>query len=104
MYAVIQTGGKQYKVKEGETLKIEKLDVEEGKNVDLDVLMVADEEGKNVKVGTPTLSGAKVTAKVIGQGRSKKIEVVKYKPKSRYKRTNGHRQYFTKVEITKITA
>lgn len=104
MYAVIQTGGKQYRVKEGETLKIEKLDVEPGKNVDLDVLMVADEEGKNVKVGTPTLSGAKVTAKVLEQGRAKKVEVVKYKPKSRYKRVNGHRQPFTKVEISKISA
>jgi len=104
MYAVIQTGGKQYKVKEGETLKIEKLDVEPGKNIDLDVLMVADEEGKNVKVGTPILSGAKVTAKVLEQGRAKKIEVVKYKPKSRYKRTNGHRQPFTKIEITKVSA
>lgn len=104
MYAVIKTGGKQYKVQEGETLKVEKLDIEPGKTVDLDVLMVADEEGKDVKVGTPTLEGAKVTAKVVEQGRAKKVEVVKYKPKSRYTRTNGHRQPFTTIEISKISA
>ena len=104
MYAVIKTGGKQYKVKEGETLKVEKLDSEPGKTVNLEVLMVADEGGKTVKVGTPTVSGAKVTAKVIEQGRAKKVEVVKYKPKSRYKRVNRHRQPFTKIEITSIKA
>lgn len=104
MYAVIKTGGKQYKVKEGETLKVEKLDAEPGKTVDLEVLMVADEGGKDVKVGTPTLDGAKVTAKVLEQGRAKKVEVVKYKPKSRYTRRNGHRQPFTKIEISSIKA
>lgn len=104
MYAVIKTGGKQYRVEEGESLKVEKIDLELGKTVELEVLMVADEEGKDVKVGTPTLKGAKVTAKVLEQGRAKKVEVVKYKPKSRYTRRNGHRQPFTKIEITKISA
>lgn len=104
MYAVIKTGGKQYRVEEGESLKVEKIDLELGKTVELEVLMIADEEGKDVKVGTPTLKGAKVTAKVLEQGRAKKVEVVKYKPKSRYTRRNGHRQPFTKIEITKISA
>lgn len=104
MYAVIKTGGKQYTVKEGETLNVEKIEIEAGKTFDLPVLMLADEEGKEVKVGTPTLEGAKVTAKVVEQGRAKKVEIVKYKPKSRYTRRNGHRQPFTKIEIASIKA
>lgn len=102
MYAVIATGGKQYLVKEGQTLNVEKLEKEAGSTFDLDVLMVADADGKDVKLGTPNLSGAKVTAKVLSQGRAKKIRVVKYKPKSRYTRVNGHRQPFTKIQIEKI--
>jgi large subunit ribosomal protein L21 len=102
--AVVKTGGKQYKVREGETLKIEKVASKEGEALLLDVLMVGDEEGKDVKIGTPTVSGAKVVAKVIEQGRAKKVSVVKYKPKVRYKRNVGHRQPYTKVEIEKITA
>jgi large subunit ribosomal protein L21 len=102
MYAVIATGGKQYLVKEGQTLNVEKLEKEAGATIDLDVLMVADADGKDVKIGTPNLSGAKVTAKVLSQGRAKKIRVVKYKPKSRYTRVNGHRQPFTKIQIEKI--
>lgn len=104
MYAVVKTGGKQYKVQEGETLKVEKLELEPGASVDLEVLMIADEDGKDVKVGTPTVAGAKVTAKVLEQGRAKKIRVVKYKPKSRYTRVNGHRQPFTAIQIDKISA
>ena len=104
MYAVIKTGGKQYKVREGDTLKVEKLALEDGKSIDLEVLLVTDEEGETVKVGAPTVSGAKVTAKIIEQGRAKKIDVIKYKPKSRYTRKNGHRQPFTKIEIIKIKA
>ena len=104
MYAVIKTGGKQYKVTEGESLRVEKLDLEPGHTVDLEVLMVADEEGKTMKVGTPTVEGAKVTAKVLEQGRAKKVQVVKYKPKSRYTRVNGHRQPFTTIEIASIKA
>lgn len=104
MYAVIKTGGKQYTVKEGETLNVEKLDLEPGKTLDLEVLMLTDEEGKDLKVGTPNVDGAKVIAKVLEQGRAKKVEIVKYKPKSRYTRRNGHRQPFTKIEIASIKA
>lgn len=104
MYAVIATGGKQYLVKEGQTLNVEKLEKEAGSTIDLEVLMVADEGGKDVKVGTPNVAGAKVTAKVVEQGRAKKIRIVKYKPKSRYTRVNGHRQPFTKLSIEKISA
>lgn len=104
MYAVVKTGGKQYKVKEGQTLRVEKLEAQPGASVDLEVLLVSDEDGKDVKVGTPTVFGAKVSAKVIEQGRAAKVLVVKYKPKSRYKRVNGHRQPFTAIQIEKIAA
>lgn len=104
MFAVVKTGGKQYKVSEGETLKVEKLEIPEGSSLDLEVLMVTDEDGKDVKVGTPNVSGAKVSAKVVQHGRAAKIQIVKYKPKSRYKRVNGHRQPFTALQIEKISA
>lgn len=104
MYAVIATGGKQYLVKEGQSLDVEKLEKEAGAAVDLEVLMVSDADGKDVKVGAPVLTGAKVSAKVVSQGRARKIRVVKYKPKSRYTRVNGHRQPFTKIQIEKISA
>ena len=101
MYAVITTGGKQYKVKEDDVLRVEKLDVKENAEITLDnVLLVFDD--KDVVVGTPTVKGAKVTAKVLSQGRSKKVEVVKYKSKSRYYKKTGHRQHFTEIQITKI--
>jgi large subunit ribosomal protein L21 len=102
MYAVVKTGGKQYKVKEGETLRVEKLEAAAGASVDLEVLLVSDEDGKAIKVGTPTVAGAKVTAKVASQGRAPKIRVVKYKPKSRYTRVAGHRQPFTELTIESI--
>lgn len=102
MYAVVKTGGKQYKVKEGQTLNVEKLEVPAGQSIDLEVLLVSDEEGKALKVGTPTVAGAKVSAKVVEHGRADKVLVVKYKPKSRYKRVNGHRQPFTKLQVEKI--
>lgn len=104
MFAVIQTGGKQYKVTEGQILKVEKLDLEEGKTLDFEALLVADSEATNVKVGTPHVSGVKVKAKVLEQGRDKKISVIKYKPKTRYRRNVGHRQPFTKIQIEKIIA
>lgn len=104
MYAIVKTGGKQYKVKEGQALNVEKLEVPAGQSLDLEVLMITDEEGKDVKVGTPTLAGAKVSAKVVEHGRAAKVLVVKYKPKSRYKRVNGHRQPFTRLQIEKISA
>lgn len=103
MYAIIVTGGKQYKVAEGDTLFIEKLEAEEGAAVKFDqVLMVGD--GENVKVGTPVVEGAAVEAKVVKNGKGKKIYVFKMKRKKNYRRKKGHRQPFTKVEITKINA
>lgn len=102
--AVIQTGGKQYLVREGQEFKIEKLDTEVGSNVDFDVLLVSDEEGTTTQVGTPTISGAKVTATVLDQGREDKVSVIKYKSKVRYRRNVGHRQPFTKIKIERIAA
>ncbi len=102
--AVIETGGKQFIVREGQMLKIEKLLDEVGATLNFDVLLVSDEEGTNTKVGTPTVSGSKVTATVLEQGRGKKIPIIKYKPKSRYRRNVGHRQPFTMIKIEKITA
>lgn len=104
MFAVIQTGGKQYLVREGEALKVEKLELEVGAKFDLDVLMVAEEDGSKVQVGTPTVKGAKVSVSVLEQGRAKKVSVIKYKPKVRYRRNVGHRQPFTKIQIEKISA
>ncbi|MFH1047182.1 MAG: 50S ribosomal protein L21 [Patescibacteria group bacterium] len=102
--AVIETGGKQYLVKPGDRLKVEKLEVNEGETLTFEPLLVADENDKEVQVGTPTVKGAKVTAEVIGAGRSRKVEVVKYKPKIRYKKLTGHRQHFTELKITDIKA
>lgn len=103
MYAIIETGGKQYKVSEGDTLFIEKLDVEEGGAVTFDkVLAVAD--GDNVTFGAPVVDGATVTANVVKNGKAKKIYVFKMKRKKNYRRKKGHRQPFTKVVIEKINA
>ena len=103
MYAVIATGGKQYKVSEGDVVFFEKLDAEEGKTVSFDnVVLVSD--GKDVKIGTPYVKGAKVEGTVVAHGKGNKILVYKYKAKKNYRRTQGHRQPFTKVEITKIVA
>ncbi|MDO4912389.1 MAG: 50S ribosomal protein L21 [Lactobacillus sp.] len=103
MYAVIKTGGKQYKVTEGESLFVEKLDVEAGATVTFDeVVLVAD--GSDVKVGTPLVSGAKVTAKVEKQGKEKKVVTFKYKPKKHSHSKYGHRQPYTKVIVEKIEA
>ncbi|GAB4433693.1 MAG: 50S ribosomal protein L21 [Anaerolineae bacterium] len=100
MYAVIETGGKQYRVAEGDVIEVETLAVEPGKNVDLDrVLMVAGDDG--VTVGTPTIEGAKVTATVTGHGRGKKVIV--YKHKKNYHKKQGHRQNFTRLHIDQIT-
>ena len=104
MFAVIKTGGKQYLVREGQEFKVEKLELEAGATFELDALLITDEEGTKVSVGTPTVSGAKVTVKVIEEGRAKKVPVIKYKPKSRYRRNVGHRQPFTKIKIEKIAA
>ncbi len=101
MYAVIKTGGKQYRVREGDTLRIEKLAAEKGAKVQFDqVLMVG--EGDDVKLGTPYVSGTQVSATVIAQGRGDKIKVVKFKRRKNYLRQKGHRQDYTEVEITGI--
>ncbi|MFA5163500.1 MAG: 50S ribosomal protein L21 [Patescibacteria group bacterium] len=97
--AIIKTGGKQYKVKEGETLKVEKLELEPGQKVKFDTLLVA--EGDKLDLGQPSL-GEKVEAEVLETAKGKKVTVVKYKNKIRYKRTIGHRQIFTAVKIAKI--
>ena len=100
MYAVIATGGKQCRVKEGDVLCIEKIDAEVDSVVSFDVLLLG--EGDEVKVGAPTVAGAKVEAKVLGQVKGEKIVVYKYKSKKTYHRKQGHRQPYTKVEITSI--
>jgi large subunit ribosomal protein L21 len=102
MFAVIKTGGKQYRVKEGEILKIEKVAGAAGDKIDFEVLLLSDEEGKDVKVGKPLIAGAKVAAEILEQGRARKVNIIKYKPKVRYRRKAGHRQMYTKVKIGKI--
>ena len=101
MLSVIETGGKQYLVRSGQTLSIEKLPVEKGQTVTFDkVLLTANDDGSDVKIGMPYLEGVVVSGTVEAQGRAKKIRVVKYKRKVRYRRVHGHRQAFTKVKIT----
>ena len=103
MFAVIETGGKQYKVSEGDTLFVEKIDAEAEQTVKLDkVLAVSDDSG--FRDGAPYVSGAAVKAKVVKQGKGKKLYVLKYKPKKNEKKKMGHRQLYTKIEITKIEA
>jgi large subunit ribosomal protein L21 len=102
MYAVIKTGGKQYKVSEGQTLKVEKLNAEEGASIDLnEVLMVAD--GDNVKIGTPFVEGGKVTATVAAHGRGKKVNIIKFRRRKHHRKQMGHRQSYTEIKIDKIT-
>ena len=102
MYAVIKTGGKQYKVKEGQTLKVEKLVGEEGTELDMDdILMIVD--GDKVEVGGPLVEGAKVSAKIKSHGRAPKINVVKFRRRKHYRKQMGHRQAFTELMITKIS-
>ena len=101
MYAIIESCGKQYKVAEGDVVFFEKLDVEEGKKVTFDKVILVSEEGK-IEVGTPNVKGVKVEGKVVCHGKGKKIRVYKYKAKKNYRRTKGHRQPYTKVEITAI--
>ena len=100
MYAIIATGGKQYRVSEGDVIYIEKIDAQVDSTVSFDVLLVGNEG--DVKVGTPVVEGVKVEGKVVGQVRGEKIVVFKYKSKKNYRRKQGHRQPYTKVEITKI--
>jgi large subunit ribosomal protein L21 len=101
IYAIIETGGKQYKVAPGQTVDVERLDVAEGASVELDrVLLIARED--KIAVGSPTLNGAKVMATSQGEGRGKKIIVFKYKPKVRYRKKTGHRQSYTRLTIDEI--
>jgi large subunit ribosomal protein L21 len=102
MYAVIESGGKQHRVVEGETLKLEKIETPTGETVEFDkVLMVG---GENLKIGTPLVEGSKVTAEVVAHGRHKKITIIKFNRRKHYRKQTGHRQWFTEVKITGISA
>ena len=101
MYAIIESCGKQYKVAEGDVVFFEKLDAEEGKKVTFDKVVLVSEDGK-VQVGNPYVKSVKVEGKVVSHGKAKKILVYKMKPKKNYRRMQGHRQPYTKVEITSI--
>ncbi|ADT88188.1 50S ribosomal protein L21 [Vibrio sp. Vb2880] len=103
MYAVFQSGGKQHRVSEGQTLRLEKLDVETGATVEFDkVLLVAN--GEEVKVGAPLVEGGKVTAEVVQHGRGDKVKIVKFRRRKHSRKQQGHRQWFTEVKITGINA
>ena len=103
MYAVVRTGGKQYRLGVGDSVKVEKLSDEVGNIVELSqILMVSD--GTEVKVGTPLVTGASVKAEIVGHGRNKKIRVFKMKRRKKYRRTQGHRQAFTQLKVTEINA
>jgi large subunit ribosomal protein L21 len=103
MYAIIQTGGKQYRVAEGETLRVEKLAVSPGDKVSFSPLLFAD-DGGNVQIGRPNVSGIKVEAEVTSQGKGEKIVIFKYKRRKSYRRKTGHRQPFTALKIVSIKA
>ncbi len=100
MYAIVRTGGKQYKAEVGKFIDVEKLDVQVGDEVSFEALMVVDENGS--RIGTPVLTDVTVKGKVLAQDKAKKILVFKYKPKKDYRRRQGHRQPYTRVEITSI--
>ena len=100
MYAIIETGGKQYRVQQGDVIYVEKLDLQADATVEFDVMLLGAEDG--VKVGTPVVEGAKVQAKVVSQVKGEKILVFKYKSKKGYRRRQGHRQPYTKLEIVAI--
>ena len=100
MYAIIATGGKQYKVSEGDKVRVERLEGEVGSSVEFDQVLLIG--GDAAKIGNPTVDGAKVTGEITAQARAKKVIVYKYKPKKGYHKKNGHRQYYTEVEIKSI--
>ena len=103
MYAVIETGGKQYKVSEGDVITCDLLESEVGSEVTFDKVILGSKGGDSVALGSPTVSNASVTGKVVRQGKDKKILVFKYKPKKRVRKLTGHRQRFAEIKITKIS-
>jgi len=102
MYAVIKTGGKQYRVSEGDTLRVEKLDTSAGETIEFDQVLAVG-EGADLKVGTPFVAGGKVTATVREQGRAKKVEIIKFRRRKHHMKRMGHRQSYTELEITGIS-
>lgn len=102
MYAVIQTGGKQYRVRTGDCLKVEKLDADEGATVAFDKVLLIRSDG-GIQTGTPYVEGSKVTARVIAHGRHPKIKLIKFKRRKHHMKRQGHRQYYTEVQITDIS-
>ena len=103
MYAVIETGGKQYRVQEGDSLFVEKLECQAGDSVELDKVLLVPNEG-NITVGKPYVDGVSVSAKVLENGKARKVVIYKYKAKKDYRKKQGHRQPYTKIEIQKINA
>lgn len=103
MYAVIETGGKQYKVAQGDVIKVEKLDGAEGDAVEFDKVLLISDGGDKTLMGTPFVDGGKVTATVKAQGRSRKVEIIKFRRRKHHMKRQGHRQMFTELEITGIS-
>jgi len=103
MYAVFRSGGKQYRAAKGDVLRLEKIEADEGATISFDEVLLIG-EGADIKVGSPVLSGSSVSGKVVRQGKSKKVSVVKFKRRQNYLRQGSHRQFFTEVEITAISA
>ena len=103
MYAVIEAGGKQHRVAEGETLKLEKIEAATGDSIEFDKVLLVG-EGDSVKIGTPVVDGSKVTAEVVAHGRHKKVKIVKFNRRKHHRKETGHRQWFTEVKITGISA
>jgi large subunit ribosomal protein L21 len=103
MYAVIMTGGKQYRVEEGEVLRVEKLAVDEGASFDFDQVLLVG-EGDQIQVGSPVVEGARVSATVRGHGRGDKVHIIKFRRRKHYMRRQGHRQSYTEIEVTGIAA
>lgn len=103
MYAVFRTGGKQYRAAQGDRLRVERLTAQVGDDVEFDEILLVG-EGSDIKLGAPLVDGGRVAAKVTAQGRGKKIDVVKFKRRKNYKRRHGHRQHYTEIEITAISA
>ena len=103
MYAIIKNGGKQYKVKEGEIVKLEKFDLGIGETVEFDTVLMAETSEGEVKIGTPVVAGAKVTGEVVEQGRNKKVKIIKFRRRKHSMKQQGHRQYFTAVKVSSIS-